>query len=210
MRSAKRFKPVLRAALLFAACALAATPSGAAGQQVKLSSMLGGAVTFTLPAGWHVSMLINSVDGGGAEIRNTEEVRASPQARLFLSARPLREKKTVREVIDDTYGSQLRKIQGGTVLSDKSDGEDWRTVVWTQVTFDKPYLMLEHFGVVNGKFVELTAEVPLGAGDVKWMKQVVEDFNATCESLKIDGKGTFESKVSPDIITEQLKVNARK
>jgi hypothetical protein len=210
MRSAKRSTLLFRAALLSAACALAAVPPGAAGQEVKLSSMLGGAVTFTLPAGWHVSMLINSLTGGGAEIRNTEKVSASPQARLFLSARPLREKKTVGEMIEDTFGSHLRNIQGGTVLSDTSDGEDWRTVVWTKFENGQPYLMLEHFGVVNDKFADLTVVVPLGLGDVKWMKQAVEDFNAACESLKIDGKGTFESKVSPDVITEQLKVNARK
>ena len=211
MESSVMSKQVLRAALLAAACALSLAPARAGqSRNVPLSSMLAGAVTYTLPAGWHVSMYINTSTNGGAEIRNTEKVSDMPQARLFLSARFVPKEKTVGDMIDDAFGSDLRKKNGGVVLSDESDGEDWRTVVWTQVAYGKAYVMLEHFGVVNGKFVDLTAEVPLGAGDVKWMKQVVTDFNAACESLKIDGKGSFESKVSPDIITEQLKVNAKK
>jgi hypothetical protein len=179
-------------------------------EKVKLSSMLGGAVTFTLPAGWHVSMYINTSQTGAAEIRNTEGLRDKPQARFFLSALPLREKKTVREMSGDTSGSHLRKILGGTVLSEKFDGDDWRTVIWTAVVNGEPHVVLEHFGIVNDKYVYLAAHVPLGSGDVVWMKQVVVDFNAACESLKIDGQGSFENKVSPDIITEQLKVGAKK
>ena len=206
--SSVRSKLMLRAALL-AACALALAPTRAGQSVPPRSSMLDGAVTYTLPAGWHVSMYMNRSTHGSAEIRHAE---GGPQARLFLSARFVPEGKTVVNVGDDTFGSTLRKVNGGTVLSDKSDGEGWRTVVWTQVqaTRGRPDLLLEHYGVVNRKFVDLTASVLLDSGDVKWMKQVVEDFNAMCESLKIDGQGSFESKVNPDIITEQLKVGAKK
>jgi hypothetical protein len=193
-------------AVLTAAAARAQTLVPA--QEVKLSSMLAGAVTFTLPEGWHVSMYINTATNGSAEIINTKKVSDKPQARLFLSARFLPEEKTIGDMRAECFGSKLRKTLGGTLLSDEADGEDWRTVVWTADVHGKPHLMLEHFGVVGRKYVDLTAEVPLGSGDIAWMKQAVADFNAACESLKIDGRGSFEGKVSPDIITGLLKARA--
>lgn len=209
LEGSAKSRPVFRAALLSAACALALAPARAGQKSVPpVSSMLDGAVTYTLPAGWYVSMYMNRSTHGSAEIRRQE----GPQAGLFLAAHFVPEEKTVDNVGDDTFGSSLRKINGGTVLSDKADGEGWRTVVSTQVqvTRGQPELLLGHYGVVNRKFVDLTVAVPLDAGDVKWMKQMVADFNAMCESLKVDGQGSFENKVSTDIITEQLKANARK
>jgi hypothetical protein len=210
MESGTSNNPVLRAVLLSAACALSLAPARAGQRVPPVSSMLAGAVTYTLPAGWRISMYINTPTNGSAEIRNTEKVSEQPQARLFMTAYFVPKEKTVGDMIDDAFGSDLRKKNGGTVLSDKSDGEDWRTVVWTQVVNGRSSVVLEHFGVVNGKFADMTVVVSLGSGDVGWMKQVVADFNAACESMKIDGQGTFESKVSPDIITEQLKVGAKK
>jgi hypothetical protein len=194
--------------VLTASAVRAQSPAPArAGENVPpVSSMLDGAVTYTLPAGWRISMYMNRSTHGSAEIHHTEK---GPPSGLFLSAHFVPEEKTVDNVGDDTFGNSLRKVNGGTVLSDKSDGEGWRTVVWTQVTRGQPNLWLEHFGVVNRKFVDLTASLSLDSGDVKGMKQVVEDFNAVCESLKIDGQGSFENKVSSDIITEQLKVGAK-
>ena len=208
--SSVRPKLVLRAALLAAACALSLAPARAGQRVPPVSSMLGGAVTYTLPAGWHVSMYINTPMLGAAQITHTEEASDRATGPLYMGARLVPKEKTVGDMIDEAFGSDLRKKNGGTVLSDESDGEDWRTVVWTEVQAGKTYVMLEHFGVVNGKFADLTASVSLNSGDVKWMKQAVTDFNAMCESLKIDGKGSFERKVSPDIITEQLKAGAKK
>jgi hypothetical protein len=210
MESSLVSKLMLRAALLSAVCALSLAPARA-GQSVKpYSSMLAGAVTYTLPEGWRIIMYMNTSLNGAAQIINTEKGMDQPKAQIFLSAYSLREKKTVGDVGNDTFGSKRRKDLGGTVLSDKADGNDWRTVVWTTVINGEPHLILEHFGVVDRKFVALTVFVSLGSGDVKWMKQAVEDFNAVCKSLKIDGQGSFESKVSTDIITEQLKVKAKK
>lgn len=198
-------------ALLTASAVRAQTPAQTrAAEEKKISPMLSGAVTFTLPEGWHVAMYSNSIRGGAAQIHNPEDSMNRPQARLFISAYPLREKKTVGEMGNDNYGSIMRKEEGGTVLSARADGEDWRTVISRNVLRGEPRLMLEHFGVVNDKYVNVTVFVPLGSGDVAWMKQMVADFNALCESLKVDGKGSFENKVSPDIVTEQLKAGAKR
>jgi hypothetical protein len=198
------------AALLSAACALSLAPARAGQSVPPRSSMLDGAVTYTLPPGWHISMYMNRPTHGSAEIHNTEKGADYPQARLFLSAHPLTKKKTVGEMGSDNYGSHMRKVMEGTVLSDKADSEEWRTVVSTLVQSGKPYLMLEHFGVVDNTYASATVVMPLGSGDVGRMKKVFEDFNAVCESLKVNGRGNFENRVSPDIIKEQLKVNAKK
>ncbi|HWS87467.1 MAG TPA: hypothetical protein VN282_10905 [Pyrinomonadaceae bacterium] len=209
MESPVKARLLLLAALLSAVCALALAPARAGQRVPPYSSMLDGAVTYTLPAGWRIIMYINTSRGGGAEIINTKEL-ARPQTRLFLSADPLREEKTVEDMIHKAFENKYRRDGKVVVLSEKSDGANWRTAVWTKDINGQPNLVLGRFGVVNRKFVDLSLHVPLGSGDVKWMKQMVEDFNAVCESLKIDGQGSFESKVSTDIITEQLKVNAKK
>jgi hypothetical protein len=210
MESPVKARLLLRAALLCAACALALAPARAGQRVPPYSSMLDGAVTYTLPAGWRIIMYINTSRGGGAEIINSKELMTRPQARLFLSADPLREEKTVEDMINKAFENKYRRDGRVVVLSEKSDGENWRTVVWTKDINGQPNLVLGRFGVVNRKFVDLSLHVPLGSGDVEWMKQVVEDFNAVCESMKIDGQGSFESKVSTDIITEQLKAGAKK
>lgn len=216
MRRSRRLGRALRAALLAAACALWPAPAraGQSGPPPPVSSMLDGAVTYTLPAGWHIAMWMNRSTQGAAQIHDTGDAKTRAVGALFLSAYVIPEGKTAADMIAGNFGNSLRKEYGGTMLSDKSDGEGWRTVVWTQVQpkYGKPELMLEHFGVVNRKFVDVTMSVTLSTdgGDVGRMKKSVADFNAVCESLKIDGRGKFENKVSPDIITKQLKVNTRK
>ena len=201
---------VLGAALLAAACALSPAPARAGEEVPPVSSMLGGAVTYTLPEGWHIVMYINTIWSGAAEVHDTKDPKATSPALLFLTAGVLREKKTVGEMGADNYGSHMRRQMEGTVLSDKADSEEWRTVVSTIVQRGVPYLMLEHFGVVDNKYAEVVVSIRLGSGDVEGMKKGVADFNAVCESIKVNGRGNFENRVSPDIIKEQLKVNARK
>lgn len=208
--SSVRAKLVLRAALLSAACALSLFEARAGQSVPPRSSMLDGAVTYTLPAGWHISMYMNRSTHGSAEIRNTKKVMEQSRARFFLSAHFVAEGKTVVDVGADASWGVLRKTNGSAVLSDKSDGKDWRTVVTTRAANGQRSLVLERFGVINRKFVGLTAVVPLDSGDVELMKQIVADFNAACESLKIDGQGGCDNKVGPDIITEQLKAGAKR
>lgn len=207
-----RPKLLLGAALL-AACALSLAPAraGQSGPPPPVSSMLDGAVTYTLPASWHISMWMNRSTHGAAQIHDTGDAKTRSMG-SFLSAYFVPEGKTVVDMGSANFGSFLRKTNGGTVLSDKSDGEGWRTVIWTQVQATRPgqpELLIEHFGIVNRKFVDLTMSVTLGTGDVEGMKKAVADFNAVCKSLKIDGRGECKS-VSPDIITKQLKVSTKK
>lgn len=201
---------VLGAALLSAACTLWLAPARAGEEVPPVSSMLVGAVTYTLPEGWHIIMYINTPWNGAAQISTTKDPAARSPALAFLTADALPAKKTVGEMGADNYGSHMRKLVAGTVLSDKADSEEWRTVVSTLVENDGPHLLLEHFGVVDNKYAEVMVNMSLGSGDVEGLKKAVADFNAVCESLKVNGRGNFENRVSPDIIKEQLKVNARK
>ena len=163
-------RPVLRAALLAAVCALSLAPARAGEEVPPVSSMLDGAVTYTLPEGWHIIMYINTFWSGSAQVHNPKAV---PQAQLFLGAYRLREKKTVGEMGSDNYGSHMRKEMAGAVLSDRADSEEWRTVVSTLVQRGKTRLMLEHFGVVNDKYVGVTVITSLGPGEDESMKKAV-------------------------------------
>lgn len=83
-----------------------------------------------------------------------------------------------------------------------TDDERLALVRRTVTEFEKerteglPYLMLDRFGLANHVAVEFVVGFPLFEhGDTKWVEKVVADFNATCESLKIDGTNSTEAKV---------------
>src|SRR5215213_4705291 len=82
-----RPKRVFRAALLAAACALSLAPARAGQRVPPVSSMLVGAVTYTLPAGWHIAMYSNTPMLGAAQITHTEKASGQPQGPLYMSAR---------------------------------------------------------------------------------------------------------------------------
>src|ERR1044072_9344983 len=170
VESSIKSRLVLRAALLSAACALLLAPARAGQSVPPGSSMLDGAETYTRPEGWRsviytlpedwpLVMYINSKRSGAAELHNTEDSKGAPQARLFLTADPLPEKKTGGEMGGDNPVSHMRKVMEGTVLSNKADSEEWRTVVSTLVQSGKPYLMLEHFGVVDNIYAGVKASI---------------------------------------------------
>src|ERR1044071_7846521 len=123
--SSLRLKLVFGAALLAASCALSLAPAraGQSGPPPPVSSMLDGAVTYTLPAGWHISMWMNRSTHGAAQIHYKGDGKTPSAGALFLSAYLFHEEKTAVDMSAANFGSSLRKTNGGTVLSDKSDGE---------------------------------------------------------------------------------------
>lgn len=179
--------------------------SSLAAAQDYPTSLLDGAVTFKFPDGWGSMTYVNSPGRSSASLNipYPEAQKLKQTALVALIASVVPDKVTVRDQSDGVYKN---KYEGLAVLSDTFDGENWRTIVWT-VKSGVPYLMLDRFGVAGGKSVELQAALPLiENGDPKWIEKAVADFNAACESLKLDGRNRFEKKIELEKITEQLKV----
>ncbi|HEX8557630.1 MAG TPA: hypothetical protein VF668_05985 [Pyrinomonadaceae bacterium] len=184
-------------------------PAAAAAQAERPTSTLDGAVTFKLPESWEVGPYVTTPGRGvvQATIPYPAAERANLKAEVTLTARPVPPGVTVAQESD---GVAKNRYEGLAVLSDTADGDHWRTLVWTFRAGGRAYLVLHRFGVEAGRAVELRAALPLFAGgDPKWVERAASDFNALCESLKIDGRNRFEHRITPDKFAGHVKVTNR-
>jgi hypothetical protein len=168
--------------------------ASAVGQSAP-TSFLEKRVTFTIPSHWRIQSQEDSKTLGRTQIlipyALTDNTPHSANAAIIANIVP--DGVTVKDI-----GDRIAKQQypGMTIVNDIPDGKNWRIIVWTARTEGLPYLMLDRFGLVNNVAVEFVIGFPLFEnGDVKWVEKVVSDFNATCESLKIDGTTSTEAKV---------------
>jgi hypothetical protein len=191
--------------IAYALCLALLLSTAARAQEERPTSLLDGAVTFRLPERW-VAGAYASSNGRGvarATIPYAAAESVGLRAEVTLTARVVAA--SVR-VGDESDGVSKSKYEGLAVLSDTSDGENWRTLVWTFRLGDASYLVFHRFGVEAGKAVELRAALPLvGGGDRKWVEQAAADFNAACESLKVGGRNRFEHKISFDKFAGHVK-----
>ncbi|HEX6187716.1 MAG TPA: hypothetical protein VFZ40_06530 [Pyrinomonadaceae bacterium] len=166
----------------------------AAGQKAP-TSFLEKRVTFAIPSNWQIQSQEDSKTMGRTQIlipyALTDNTPHSANAAIIANNVP--DNVTVKDI-----GDRIAKQQypGMAIINDIPDGKNWRTIVWTARTEGVPYLMLNRFGLVNHVAVEFVVGFPLFEnGDTKWVERVVADFNATCETLKIDGTNSTEAKV---------------
>ena len=163
--------------------------------QNRPTSFIEKRVTFSIPTEWQIQSQEDSKTLGRTQIlipyALTDNTPHSANAAIIANIVPANV--TVKDV-----GDRILKQQypGMAIVNDIPDGKNWRTIVWTARTEGLPYLMLDRFGVVNRVAVEFVVGFPLfEKGDTKWVERAVSDFNATCESLKIDGTNSTEAKV---------------
>jgi hypothetical protein len=223
MESSVRSRLVLRAALLSAACALSLAPARAgqeAGQGAKPTEMLGGAVTFTLPEAWRTpSYQGTSIVGllQTTALYPVEEGKEPGEERNVIAVI------TMSAFVEDdpTFWKQRSdsfhrtpvpgpQYPGLVMLNDTFHGVNWRTLALKGTRRDGPYLALSRSGMVGKKFVFLSVMLPADVDDPKPLKSAIKDFNAMCESLKIDGKNQLDTKLNANKILEVLGVGEKK
>jgi hypothetical protein len=196
--------------LVFIALSLVAAPAHARQDtEERLSSLLEGRVTFTLPAAWVVQRHVNTPSNGRAQlgIPYPAADKTPHSVNAVLIANTVPEGVTVRHLSDGVYKNGFEGLQ---VLSDEFDGDDWRTMVWTARSNGASYVMLHRFGLTGRTSVELMAAFPLlEGGDPKWVEKAVADFNALAASLKIDGRNRVAAVVKLDKIPQPQKVNPK-
>jgi hypothetical protein len=223
LESLAKSKLVLCAALLAAACALALAPARAgqeAVQGVKLSEMLGGAVTFTPPEAWRTpSYQGTSIVGllQTTALYPVEEGQEPGEERnvvavIVMSAFVENEERFWKQRSDTFHqpSGPRPEYPDLVVLSDTFHGDNWRTLALKGTRHDRPYLALKRFGMVGKKFVFLSVTLPADVDEPKPLKRAIADFNAICESLKMDGKNQLDTKLNADKILKLLGAGEKK
>jgi hypothetical protein len=166
--------------------------------QEQPTSFIQKRVTFSIPSHWEIQIQEDTKTMGRTQILipypATDDTPHSANAAITANTVPAQV--TIKDIGDRVYGM---KHPGFAIVNDIADGNNWRTIVWTAKTEGVPYVMLDRFGLVNGIAVEFMVGFPLMEnGDAKWIEKVVEDFNATCQSLKIDGTNSDKAKIYVD------------
>jgi hypothetical protein len=168
-------------------------------QAKRGSSLLENRVTFSAPSAWSVKRHTSTGSSGRAEL---DIPTLNPDLRLpiaTISASVTAPETTVKHLSESVYKN---KYEGLAILSDSFDGQHWRTIVWT-AKGEKQYLALQRFGVVNRVSVEVFIVCYLPAQEnAAQLTKLLENFNAFCESLKIDGKNEFTNKLTLEKIAK--------
>lgn len=188
------------------------------------TSLIEKRVTFAIPDNWEIQKQEDAKTMGRTQILipypATDDTLHSANAAIIANTVPA--EVTIKQIGDRVYGV---KHPGFAIVNDIPDGNNWRTIVWTAKTEGVPYVMLDRFGLVNRIAVEFMVGFPLMEnGDPKWVEKVVNDFNATCLSLKIDGTNSDKAKIyldklpsraqqetiyEPNQVDEKAKITAR-
>lgn len=80
---------------------------------------------------------------------------------------------------------------GKRVIGAWYDSSNWMTQIWSKD--EKPFRVhLERFGISEGISVEFLMSIPYDVDhDPQWTNTLVDSFNETCATLKIDGNTAF-------------------
>lgn len=202
----RRTRHAARAALLLASLFAAAAHAQEQPEE-RLSSLLEGRVTFTLPQAWVVESHVDTKTSGRAQVAipNPAAGESPKRPRAILTAKVVPENVNVRHESDGVYQNLH---EGLAVLADTFDGDDWRTMVWT-LRDVVPHVVLNRFGLVGRVSVELAVVFPSEGNDPKWVEEALADFNALSASLKIDGRNRFNSPVKTENLSKPQKVNPK-
>jgi hypothetical protein len=166
----------------------------------------GGHVTFTLPESWS-TIRDQSMNAAGLfqKTVNYPVEEGNVVARITLSTIK-QEYRSLKEMWDSRPQRPLDYV----TLSDFWHGANWNTLVTKGVSHGVPHVSLSCSGLVDKQYAGLSVSLETDGRDPKLPKQAVEDFNAVCESLKINGKNQLDTKLDADKLLELLGADAKK
>lgn len=192
-------------------------PTRAGGERNPLY-VSGGSVDFTVPESWspirdqHMSVVglfqktVLYPAGGGEEPGEERKV----VARITLAATDLGSLEEDFRSLKEMVARRPPKYLNFVTLSDVFHGDNWRTLVTKGTTHGEPYVSLMRSALVGRQTVNLSVTLLTDGRDPEPFRQAVADFNAVCESLKIDGKNQLDTKLNADRILELLGAGAKK
>jgi hypothetical protein len=203
----------------------AQSPDPTQTERVKPLYIQGGTVTFTLPESWHCLpsqpmsrfgllqlTVIYPVEEGKEPtvLYPAEKMEESGEerklvARLTLSA-TTQEYKSLKEMWDSRPPRPLDFV----ILSDVFHGDNWRTLATKWISHGVPRVGLSCTGLVDKQYAGLSFLLETDGRDSGPLRRAVADFNAMCESLKINGKNQLDTKLNADKLLELLGADAKK
>jgi hypothetical protein len=185
----------------------------------------GGVVTYTLPESWH-KLPANSMNRVGLlQLTVLYPVEEGKEPTALYPAEKAKEPGEERNMIarltlsatDENFRSLKEMIasrpprpQDFVILSDVFHGDNWRTLATKGIYYGEPYVSLSCDGLVDKQYAGLYVMLYTDGRDPEPFRRAVADFNAVCESLKINGKNQLDTKLNADRILELLGAGAKK
>ena len=212
--------------LLTASAVLAQSPDPAQTEEVKPSPKQSGLVTYTLPESWHRTPSSHFMSRVGLlQLTVLYPVEEGKEPAVFYPAEEVKEPGEERSMVarltlsatDENFRSLKEMIasrpprpQNFVILSDVFHGDNWRTLATKGIYHGEPYVSLSCDGLVDKQYAGLYVMLHTDGRDPEPFKRAVADFNAVCESLKINGKNQLDTKLDADKILELLGAGAKK
>ena len=173
----------------------------------------GGHVTFTLPESWS-TIRDQSMNAAGLFQKTVnypvEEAKEPGEERNVVARITLSTIKQEYRSLKEMWDSRPQRPLDFVILSSVWHGANWRTLVTKGVSHGVPHVSLSCDGLVDKQYAGLGVMLYTDGRDPKLPKQAVEDFNAVCESLKINGKNQLDTKLDADKLLELLGAGAKK
>lgn len=186
----------------------------------------GGVVTYALPESWH-KLSTNSImyRVGLLQLTLLYPVEEGKEPTALYPAEKAKEPGEERHMVarltlsatDEKFSSLKELIasrppqpQNFVILSDVFHGDNWRTLATKGIYHGEPHVSLSCNGLVDKQYAGLYVMLYTDGRDPEPFRRAVADFNAVCESLKINGKNQLDTKLDADRILELLKAGAKK
>lgn len=199
--------------LLNASAVRAQSPDPARTEEARRLYIPGGSVDFTVPETWStirdqhmsvVGLFQKTVNYPVEEGKEPGEER-DMVARITLSA-TTQDYRSLKEMWD----SRPPRPPNFVILSDVFHGDNWHTLVSKGTTAGGPHVSLNCSGLVDKQYAGLNVRLETDGRDPEPLRRAVADFNAVCESLKINGKSQPYTKLDADRLLELLGAGAKK
>jgi hypothetical protein len=208
----------------------AQSPDPAQTEERKPLPIKGGTVTYTLPESWHrlpneFASVVGLGTAGLLQLTLLYPVEEGKEPTVLYPAEKVEESGEERKVVaritlsattqeyrslKEMWNSRPPRPLDFVILSDVFHGDNWRTLVTKGIYYGEPYVSLSCAGLVNKQYTGLDVMLYTDGRDPEPFRRAVADFNAVCESLKIDGKNQLDTKLNADKILELLAAGAKK
>jgi hypothetical protein len=166
-----------------------------AGPAVKPFRLVAERVEFNAPAGWRVIDRVHQDTLGMVlfHVPNswTDSLSAYDRTNVLVAARQRSDDQSLQVFSDSLFAAMHGDVEPDIVL-DHSDGATTRTIEWRGDFDGTPYLITDHFAVVDGVYVNLRVGRPkLDVIPESWVTSFVEEMEGLLAGLTVDGNPIF-------------------
>jgi hypothetical protein len=170
-----------------------------AGPTVKAFRLVADRVEFAAPVGWRVIDRVHQDTLGTVlfYVPNswTDSLSAYDRTNVLVAARQRSDDQSLQAFSDSLFAGMHGDVEPDIVL-DHSDGATTRTIEWRGDFDGTPYLITDHFAVVNGVYLNVRVGRPmLDIIPESWIAVFVGEVEGVLAGLAVDGSPVFTGAV---------------